>query len=138
MAWGRTGRTSHWFRCRIQYISFDSEIFEFFLLNELSPMLRGTAPATVSRPALRAANAHYFATETAAGTTGRVLVAAFLAIESQTQCVDLLGRAPATFWCARATVPSTQANASLGSTPTTAWAMILADTPLTAQQRNLK
>ena len=92
----------------------------------------------VDQPAVRVANTHYFATETAAGTTDRLLVAAFLAIESQTQCVGLLGRAPAAFWCARVTVPSIQANATFGSASATTWAMILSHTPLAAQRRNLK
>ena len=92
----------------------------------------------VDKPPIGVANAHDLATEAAAGTAEGLLVAAVLAIESQTQRVGLLGRAPDAFWCARATVPSMQANASFGSPSATTCAMILSHTPLTAQRRNLR
>jgi hypothetical protein len=90
----------------------------------------------VYKPPIRVANANDLATEAAAGPAEGLLVAAFLAIESQTQRVGLLGRAPDAFWCARATVPSMQANASFGSASATTCCMILSHTPLTAQRRN--
>jgi hypothetical protein len=74
------------------------------------------------------------AAQTAPGTAESLLVRV-AAIESQTQRIGLLGRAPAAFWCARAMVPSIQANASFGSPSATTWAMILSHTPLTAQRR---
>lgn len=48
----------------------------------------------------------------------------------------LPGRAPDAFWCARATVPSMQANASCGSPSATKWAMILSHTLRTAHRQN--
>ncbi len=89
----------------------------------------------VDEAAISVANAYDLGAEAAAGAADRLLVAAFFAIESQTQCVGLLGRAPAAFWCARATVPSMQAKASFGSASATTCAMILSQTPLTAQRR---
>jgi hypothetical protein len=89
----------------------------------------------VDEAAIGVANTYDLAAEATAGPADRLLVAAFLAIESQTQRVSLLGRAPAAFWCARATVPSMQANASFGSASATTCAMILSQTPLTAQRR---
>ena len=75
------------------------------------------------------------AAKTAPGTAESLLVLVVAAIESQTQRIGLLGRAPAAFWCARATVPSMHANASFGSPSATTCAMILSHTPLTAQRR---
>lgn len=80
------------------------------------------------------ADPDYLAAKTAPGTAESLLVLV-AAIESQTQCVGLLGRAPAAFWCARATVPSMHANANFGSPSATTCAMILSHTPLTAQRR---
>ncbi len=51
----------------------------------------------VDETAVSVANADDLATETAAGAAKGLLVAAVLAIESQTQRVGLLGRAPDAF-----------------------------------------
>ena len=61
------------------------------------------------------ANTDDFTAKAASRTTEGLGIAAAVAIESQTHMVGLLGRAPAAFWCARATVPSMQAKASFGS-----------------------
>jgi hypothetical protein len=53
--------------------------------------------------------------ETTPRTSQGLRIMGGVAIESQTQWVSLLGRAPVAFWCARAMVPSMQANASFGS-----------------------
>lgn len=69
----------------------------------------------VDKAASGIANPDYFTAKTAPRTAKGLAVAAGAAIESQTHIVGLLGRAPAAFWCARAIVPSMQANASFGS-----------------------
>ena len=89
----------------------------------------------VDKPAGGVADANDLAAETAPRAPQGLLVIAGVAIESQTQAVGLLGRAPAAFWCARATVPSMQANASFGYPSDTTCAMILSQTPATAQRR---
>lgn len=69
----------------------------------------------VDEPAGGVTHADDLAAETAARTSQSLIVTDGAAIESQSQRVGLLGRAPAAFWCARATVPSMQAKASFGS-----------------------
>src|SRR5277367_4304678 len=81
------------------------------------------------------ADANDFAAETTPRAAKSLLIVVGVVIESQTQAVDLLARAPAGFWCARTTVPSMQANASFGSPSATTCAMILSHTPATVQRR---
>jgi hypothetical protein len=69
----------------------------------------------VDQPASGIADANDLAAETTSRTPQSLLIIVGVAIESQTQRIALLARAPAAFWCARATVPSMQANASFGS-----------------------
>ena len=69
----------------------------------------------VDEPACGIANANDLAGKSAPGTAEGLLVLVVAAIESQTQRIGLVDRAPAAFWCARATVPSMHANASFGS-----------------------
>ena len=69
----------------------------------------------VDEPAGGVTHADDFAAETAARTSQSLIVTDGAAIESQSQRGGLLGRAPAAFWCARATVPSMHAKASFGS-----------------------
>ncbi len=89
----------------------------------------------INQPAGGVTDTDDLAAEPAPGTAQSLGIFAVLAIESQTQRVGLLGRAPAAFWCARATVPSMQANASFGSPEATTCAMILSHTPDTVQRR---
>ncbi len=69
----------------------------------------------VDKAASSIASTNDFTAKTAPRTTKGLGIAAGVAIESQTHVIGLLGRAPAAFWCARATVPSMQAKASFGS-----------------------
>ena len=89
----------------------------------------------IDQPPGSVADTNNLAAEATPRTTQSLRNAAGAAIESQTHMVSLPGRAPAAFWCARAIVPSIQANASFGSPAATTWAMILSHTPATAQQR---
>jgi len=89
----------------------------------------------VDEPARGVADTDDLAAKTAPRTSQSLRVAGSVAIESQTQFGGLLARAPAAFWCARATVPSMQAKASFGSPSATTCAMIRSHTPLTVQRR---
>ena len=51
----------------------------------------------VDQPTGGIADAHDLAGKSAAGTAESLLVLVVIAIESQTQCIGLLGRAPAAF-----------------------------------------
>jgi hypothetical protein len=73
--------------------------------------------------------------EVTSRTPQRLRIAAGVAIESQPHLIRLLGCAPAAFGCARAIVPSMQANASFGTPSATTWTMIRFQTPATAQRR---
>jgi hypothetical protein len=71
------------------------------------------------------------AAETAPRAPRSLRVIAGFAGKLQAHIVDLPGRAPAAFCCARATVPSMQAKPSFGSAAATTSAMILSQTPAT-------
>jgi hypothetical protein len=89
----------------------------------------------VDEPASSVADTDDLAAKTAPRASQSLRIVPGAAIGSQTQRISLLGRAPAAFWCARATVPSMQAKASCGSPSATTCAMILSHTPLTVQRR---
>ena len=90
----------------------------------------------VDQSASSIADTDNFGADATPGAAQRLSIAAGVAIESQSQRIGLLGRAPVAFWCARATVPSMQANASFGSPSATTCAMIRSQTPFNVQRRN--
>ncbi len=89
----------------------------------------------IEQPSRRIADPHDFRAQSTPRTAQGLGLGRGVAIESQTQRAALPGLAPDAFWCARAIVPSMQANLSCGSPCATTWAMIRSQTPRSVQRR---